>query len=157
MASSFGCGNPTALGTLYAGETVLDLGSGAGLDVLLSAKRVGPTGKAYGLDMTDEMLAAARANQARAGITNAEFIKGHIEAIPLPDRTVDVIVSNCVINLSGDKDQVLAEAYRVLKPGGRCRPASSKTWPPGQAASPGRWKRRTTAVNWRPPALPTWR
>ena len=119
VASSFGCGNPTALGTLHAGETVLDLGSGAGLDVLLSAKRVGPAGKAYGLDMTDEMLAAARANQARAGIANAEFIKGHIEAIPLPDRTVDVIVSNCVINLSGDKDQVLVEAWRVLKPGGR--------------------------------------
>lgn len=119
VASSFGCGNPTALGTLYAGETVLDLGSGAGLDVLLSAKRVGPYGKAYGLDMTDEMLAAARANQSRAGITNAEFIKGHIEAIPLPANTMDVIVSNCVINLSGDKDQVLAEAYRVLKPGGR--------------------------------------
>jgi N-acetylglutamate synthase-like GNAT family acetyltransferase/2-polyprenyl-3-methyl-5-hydroxy-6-metoxy-1,4-benzoquinol methylase len=119
VASSFGCGNPTALGTLYAGETVLDLGSGAGLDVLLSAKRVGPYGKAYGLDMTDEMLAAARTNQSRAGITNAEFIKGHIEAIPLPANTMDVIVSNCVINLSGDKDQVLTEAYRVLKPGGR--------------------------------------
>ena len=119
VASSFGCGNPTALATLHAGETVLDLGSGAGLDVLLSAKRVGPAGKAYGLDMTDEMLAAARANQARAGITNAEFIKGHIEAIPLPDQTIDIIVSNCVINLSGDKDQVLAEAHRVLKPGGR--------------------------------------
>lgn len=119
VASSFGCGNPTALATLHAGETVLDLGSGAGLDVLLSAKRVGPAGKAYGLDMTDEMLATAKANQARAGITNAEFIKGHIEAIPLPDHAVDVIVSNCVINLSGDKDLVLAEANRVLKPGGR--------------------------------------
>ncbi|HWR06709.1 arsenic resistance N-acetyltransferase ArsN2 [Sporomusa sp.] len=119
VASSFGCGNPTALATLHAGETVLDLGSGAGLDVLLSARRVGPCGKAYGLDMTDEMLAAARANQNRAGITNAEFIKGHIEAIPLPDNAVDVIVSNCVINLSGDKDRVLTEAYRVLKPGGR--------------------------------------
>jgi len=119
MASSFGCGNPTALTTLHAGETVLDLGSGAGLDVLLSAKRVGPCGKAYGLDMTEEMLAAARANQNRAGVTNAEFIKGHIEAIPLPGNAVDVIVSNCVINLSGDKDQVLTEAYRVLKPGGR--------------------------------------
>ncbi|VBB06431.1 acyl-coa n-acyltransferase [Lucifera butyrica] len=119
VASSFGCGNPTALATLHAGETVLDLGSGAGLDVLLSAKRVGPSGKAYGLDMTDEMLAAARDNQSRAGITNAEFIKGHIEAIPLPDNAVDVIVSNCVINLSGDKDQVLSEACRVLKPGGR--------------------------------------
>ncbi|HWR09781.1 arsenite methyltransferase [Sporomusa sp.] len=119
VASSFGCGNPTALATLHAGETVLDLGSGAGLDVLLSARRVGPGGKAYGLDMTDEMLAAARANQSRAGVTNAEFIQGHIEAIPLPDNTVDVIVSNCVINLSGDKDRVLTEAYRVLKPGGR--------------------------------------
>lgn len=119
VASSFGCGNPTILATLHAGETVLDLGSGAGLDVLLSAKRVGSYGKAYGLDMTDEMLAAARANQNRTGISNAEFIKGHIEAIPLPDHSIDVIVSNCVINLSGDKDQVLAEAYRVLKPGGR--------------------------------------
>jgi N-acetylglutamate synthase-like GNAT family acetyltransferase/SAM-dependent methyltransferase len=119
VASSFGCGNPTALATLHAGETVLDLGSGAGLDVLLSARRVGPGGKAYGLDMTDEMLAAARANQNRAGVTNAEFIKGQIEAIPLPDNAVDVIVSNCVINLSGDKDRVLTEAYRVLKPGGR--------------------------------------
>jgi arsenite methyltransferase len=119
VASSFGCGNPTALATLHAGEVVLDLGSGAGLDVLLSAKRVGPYGKAYGLDMTDEMLAAARTNQSRAGITNAEFIKGHIEAIPLPDNSIDVIVSNCVINLSGDKNQVLTEAYRVLKAGGR--------------------------------------
>ncbi len=102
-----------------AGEVVLDLGSGAGLDVLLSAKRVGPTGKAYGLDMTDEMLAAARSNQIKSGITNAEFLKGHIEEIPLPDNTVDVIISNCVINLSGDKDKVLSEAFRVLKPGGR--------------------------------------
>lgn len=119
VSSSFGCGNPTALASLHAGETVLDLGSGAGLDVLLSARRVGPCGKAYGLDMTDEMLAVARDNQIRAGITNAEFIKGHIEAIPLPDNGIDVIVSNCVINLSGNKDQVLTEAYRVLKPGGR--------------------------------------
>ncbi len=119
VASSFGCGNPTALASLHAGETVLDLGSGAGLDVLLSARRVGPCGKAYGLDMTDEMIAVARGNQIRAGITNAEFIKGHIEAIPLPDNVIDVIVSNCVINLSGNKDQVLTEAYRVLKPGGR--------------------------------------
>ncbi|TCL40196.1 acetyltransferase (GNAT) family protein [Anaerospora hongkongensis] len=119
VASSFGCGNPTALAPLYAGEIVLDLGSGAGLDVLLSAKRVGPYGKAYGLDMTDEMLAVARVNQERTGTSNAEFIKGHIEAIPLPDHSVDVIISNCVINLSGDKDQVLAEAHRVLKPGGR--------------------------------------
>ena len=119
VAASFGCGNPTALAELLAGEVVLDLGSGAGLDVLLSAKRVGPSGKAYGLDMTDEMLAEARANQARAGISNVEFLKGHIEDIPLPDNTVDVIISNCVINLSGDKDRVLREAYRVLKPGGR--------------------------------------
>jgi SAM-dependent methyltransferase len=119
VAASFGCGNPTALAELVPGEVALDLGSGAGLDVLLSAKRVGPTGKAYGLDMTDEMLAQARANQARAGLTNAEFLKGHIEDIPIPDNTVDVIISNCVINLSGNKDLVLKEAYRVLKPGGR--------------------------------------
>jgi ubiquinone/menaquinone biosynthesis C-methylase UbiE len=119
IATSFGCGNPTALAELNPGEVVLDLGSGAGLDVLLSAKRVGPTGKAYGLDMTDEMLAVARANQAEAGIANAEFLKGHIEEIPLPHNSVDVIISNCVINLSGDKDKVLHEAFRVLKPGGR--------------------------------------
>ncbi|OPY58324.1 MAG: Ubiquinone/menaquinone biosynthesis C-methyltransferase UbiE [Pelotomaculum sp. PtaU1.Bin035] len=119
IATSFGCGNPTALAQLNPGEVVLDLGSGAGLDVLLSAKRVGSTGKAYGLDMTDEMLAAARFNQIKSGITNAEFLKGHIEEIPLPDNSVDVIVSNCVINLSGDKDKVLNEAFRVLKPGGR--------------------------------------
>ena len=119
IAASFGCGNPTLLAELNAGEVVLDLGSGAGLDVLLSAKRVGPQGKAYGLDMTDEMLAVARANQSRSGIANAEFLKGHIENIPLADNSVDVIISNCVINLSADKDQVLKEAYRVLKPGGR--------------------------------------
>jgi len=119
VSASFGCGNPTALIELYEGETVLDLGSGAGLDVLLSARRVGPAGKVYGLDMTDEMLAAARANQAQAGVANVEFLKGHIEEIPLPENTVDVVISNCVINLSGDKDQVLKEAYRVLKPGGR--------------------------------------
>jgi arsenite methyltransferase len=119
VAASLGCGNPTALAQLAAGETVLDLGSGGGIDVLLSAKRVGPTGKAYGLDMTDEMLALARENQRKSGVTNAEFLKGEMEAIPLPDNSVDVIVSNCVINLSADKDRVLAEAFRVLKPGGR--------------------------------------
>ncbi|MDD3365504.1 MAG: arsenite methyltransferase [Syntrophomonas sp.] len=119
VAASFGCGNPTLLAQLHHGEVVLDLGSGAGLDVLLSAKRVGPQGKAYGLDMTDEMLSVARDNQARSGINNVEFLKGHIEEIPLPDGTVDVIISNCVINLSADKDQVFKEAYRVLKPGGR--------------------------------------
>jgi SAM-dependent methyltransferase len=119
VAASLGCGNPTALAELKPGETVLDLGSGGGIDVLLSAKRVGPTGKAYGLDMTDEMLGLARENQRKAGVTNVEFVKGEIEAIPLPDNTVDVIISNCVINLSADKDRVLAEAFRVLKPGGR--------------------------------------
>ena len=119
VAASRGCGNPTALAELMPGETVLDLGSGGGIDVLLSAKRVGPTGKAYGLDMTDEMLALARENQQKAGATNVEFLKGEIEHIPLPDNTVDVIISNCVINLSADKDQVLREAFRVLKPGGR--------------------------------------
>jgi arsenite methyltransferase len=119
VAASLGCGNPTALAELKPGETVLDLGSGGGIDVLLSARRVGPTGKAYGLDMTDEMLALARENQRKAGVENVEFLKGEIEAIPLPDNSVDVIVSNCVINLSGDKDAVLREAYRVLKPGGR--------------------------------------
>jgi SAM-dependent methyltransferase len=119
VAASLGCGNPTALAELKAGETVLDLGSGGGIDVLLSARRVGPTGKAYGLDMTDEMLALARENQARAGVENVEFLKGEIEHIPLPDNSVDVIISNCVINLSGDKPRVLREAFRVLKPGGR--------------------------------------
>jgi SAM-dependent methyltransferase len=119
VAASLGCGNPTALASLNPGETVLDLGSGGGIDVLLSARRVGPAGKAYGLDMTDEMLALARENQRKAGVANVEFLKGEIEHIPLPDNTVDVIISNCVINLSGDKDQVLREAYRVLKPGGR--------------------------------------
>lgn len=116
---SLGCGNPTAMTELYPGEVVLDLGSGAGLDVLLSAQRVSPGGKAYGLDMTDEMLAEAMANQERAGITNAEFLKGHMEDIPLPDSSIDVIISNCVINLSPDKDRVLKEAFRVLKAGGR--------------------------------------
>ena len=119
VLASLGCGNPTALAELKAGETVLDLGSGGGIDVLLSARRVGPTGKAYGLDMTDEMLALAEENKARAGLANVEFLKGEIEAIPLPDASVDVIISNCVINLSGDKDKVLREAFRVLKPGGR--------------------------------------
>jgi arsenite methyltransferase len=119
LLASLGCGNPTALAELHEGEVVLDLGSGGGIDVLLSARRVGPTGKAYGLDMTDEMLALALENKAKAGAENVEFLKGHIEAIPLPSNTVDVIISNCVINLSGDKRQVLAEAFRVLKPGGR--------------------------------------
>jgi arsenite methyltransferase len=119
VLASLGCGNPTALADLHAGEVVLDLGSGGGIDVLLSARRVGPTGKAYGLDMTDEMLALARENQAKAGVTNVEFLKGEIEDIPLPGASVDVIISNCVINLSLDKDKVLAEAFRVLKPGGR--------------------------------------
>ena len=119
LMASLGCGNPTALAELKSGETVLDLGSGGGIDVLLSAKRVGPTGKAYGLDMTDEMLALARENQRKAGIPNVEFLKGEIEDIPLPDNSVDVIISNCVINLSADKGQVIREAFRVLKPGGR--------------------------------------
>src|SRR5450631_3466054 len=117
--ASLGCGNPTALIDLRPGETVLDLGSGGGIDVLLSAKRVGPTGKAYGLDMTDDMLALARENQKQADVTNVEFLKGEIENIPLPENSVDVIISNCVINLSADKDRVMREAFRVLKPGGR--------------------------------------
>jgi ubiquinone/menaquinone biosynthesis C-methylase UbiE len=119
MLASLGCGNPTALAQLNAGEVVLDLGSGGGIDVLLSAKRVGPTGKAYGLDMTDEMLALANENKHKAGAENVEFLRGEIEHIPLPDNSVDVIISNCVINLSADKSQVLREAFRVLKPGGR--------------------------------------
>jgi SAM-dependent methyltransferase len=119
VAASLGCGNPTALAELREGEVVLDLGSGGGIDVLLSAKRVGPTGKAYGLDMTDEMLAVARENQRKAGAANVEFLKGEIEEIPLPDAHVDVVISNCVINLSADKDRVLRETFRVLKPGGR--------------------------------------
>jgi len=119
LLASLGCGNPTALAQLKPGETVLDLGSGGGIDVLLSAKRVGPDGKAYGLDMTDEMLALARENQKKAGIQNVEFLKGAIENIPLPENSVDVVISNCVINLSADKDRALAEAYRVLRPGGR--------------------------------------
>ena len=119
MKASLGCGNPTALAELKPGETVLDLGSGGGIDVLLSARRVGPAGKAYGLDMTDEMLALAEENKRKSGLTNVEFLKGEIEHIPLPDNSVDVVISNCVINLSGDKDLVLKEAFRVLKPGGR--------------------------------------
>src|SRR6202161_914288 len=123
MLASLGCGNPTALAKLNPGETVLDLGSGGGIDVLLSARRVGPTGKAYGLDMTEEMLALAEENKRKAGVQNVEFLKGEIENIPLPDNTVDVIISNCVINLSSDKDRVLREAFRVLKPGGAFRGA----------------------------------
>src|ERR1700756_2109977 len=119
MLASLGCGNPTALAKLSPGEVVLDLGSGGGIDVLLSARRVGPTGKAYGLDMTDEMLALANENKRKSGMENVEFLKGEIENIPLPDNSVDVIISNCVINLSADKDKVLREAFRVLKPGGR--------------------------------------
>jgi arsenite methyltransferase len=119
VLASLGCGNPTALAELHPGETVLDLGSGGGIDVLLSARRVGPTGRAYGLDMTDQMLALARENQRKAGVSNVEFLKGEIENIPLPDESVDVIISNCVINLSADKRKVLQEAFRVLRPGGR--------------------------------------
>lgn len=119
VLASLGCGNPTALAELHAGETVLDLGSGGGIDVLLSARRVGPAGKAYGLDMTDEMLSLAEENKRKSGLQNVEFLKGEMENIPLPDASVDVIISNCVINLSGDKDRVLREAFRVLKPGGR--------------------------------------
>jgi arsenite methyltransferase len=119
LLASLGCGNPTALAELQAGETVLDLGSGGGIDVLLSAKRVGPTGRAFGLDMTDQMLALAEENKRKSGLANVHFLKGEMEDIPLPDNSVDVVISNCVINLSGDKDQVLREAFRVLKPGGR--------------------------------------
>jgi SAM-dependent methyltransferase len=119
VSASLGCGNPTALADLRPGEVVLDLGSGGGIDVLLSAQRVGPTGKAYGLDMTEEMLALARENQKKSGLANVEFVKGEIEHVPLPDSSVDVVISNCVINLSADKDQVLREAFRVLRPGGR--------------------------------------
>ena len=119
LKASLGCGNPTALAELKAGETVLDLGSGGGIDVLLSARRVGPTGRAYGLDMTDDMLALAEENKRKSGLDNVEFLKGEIEHIPLPDNSVDVIISNCVINLSGNKDRVIREAFRVLKPGGR--------------------------------------
>ena len=158
VLASLGCGNPTALAELQPGEVVLDLGSGGGIDVLLSARRVGPTGKAYGLDMTDEMLALARENQRKAGVENVEFLKGEIEDVPLPDDSVDVIISNCVINLSLDKDRVLAEAFRVLKPGGRFAvcdmvfqgdlslvPESVMTTSrPGPAASPARSRSTTT-------------
>jgi 2-polyprenyl-3-methyl-5-hydroxy-6-metoxy-1,4-benzoquinol methylase len=158
VAASLGCGNPTALAALRPGETVLDLGSGGGIDVLLSAKRVGPTGKAYGLDMTGEMLALARENQRKSGLGNAEFLQGTIEEIPLPDNSVDVIISNCVINLSGQKDRVLQQAFRVLKPGGDWRspmslcaakfpPRSARAWSCGSAASPERWKNTSTGIN----------
>ena len=155
LKASLGCGNPTALAQLNAGETVLDLGSGGGIDVLLSARRVGPTGKAYGLDMTDEMLALARENQRKSGVENVEFLRGEIENIPLPDNSVDVIISNCVINLSADKDRVLREAFRVLKPADGLRyltlwymatfpPRYARTFSCGWDALPARCRIRNT-------------
>ena len=158
VMASLGCGNPTALASLAPGETVLDLGSGGGIDVLLSARRVGPTGKAYGLDMTDQMLALAEENTRKSGLKNVEFLRGEIEHIPLPDNSVDVIISNCVINLSADKDQVLREAFRVLRPGaawpsatssraGRSRPRSGAAWSSGSGASPAPWTSRTTSAS----------
>jgi len=155
--ASLGCGNPTALADLKTGEVVLDLGSGGGIDVILSARRVGPAGKAYGLDMTDEMVDIARSNQKKAGVENIEFLKGEMENIPLPDGSVDVVISNCVINLSPDKKRVLGEVYRVLKPGGRLAVADivargpipmtfAATWSSGRGASRAPWKRANTAV-----------
>ena len=158
VLASLGCGNPTALADLKPGETVLDLGSGGGIDVLLSAKRVGPTGKAFGLDMTDEMLALARENQKKNAVENVEFLKGEIESIPLPDASVDVIISNCVINLSADKDRVINEAFRVLRPGGgsrsptswsavKSRQRSSTTSNSGWAALPAPCRRRSMSTS----------